>query len=711
MAQTFANWDGTGLEEEVLALITAGLHLSQLYSSSARGGRGTLHANSDMTISSGANATPITAISELSNGSILRFNDNGALNLGSYFAGAGNDLTIHFITDDGSISFPVKGNLSTTGGGYANFNVPSADRLVLRQITSGEVFIFALTRPSAVVITPPPVAPTVRISVSPTETNEGGSLTVTATASDTDGTIQSVTFLRNNVIAETDTSDPYTYIYDSASAGMHTFTATAIDDDGLIGTSNTLTVSVNALPTVSILASSTRVNEGGSVTLTATAADSDGTIASVEFKRNGTIVKTDTSSPYNYSYDSATIGTHSFLAVATDNDGATKTSNTVTVAVKAKLTISLAVSPAEITLGQEVTLTAIVANNDGIITQVVFVEGANQNTYANPVSSTVTHTYTPTETGEVTFSAFATDKIGSFALSEEVTFTVIAPVPDPVVPDPDPVVPDTNPTAPTISNIGIATGVSLSQTLPVGVGGNAPLTYQIISTLPTGFTFNADTRVLSGSSNEGSNTLISYIVVDADNDTALAQFRLIVTIPDTNPTAPTIPDITINAETSLSQILALGTGGNAPLSYALATLPTGFTFDPLTRSLSGSSATASNTLLTYTVTDDDGDFNTSQFRLTVTVPVPDPVVPDPIVPVPKPKPKPVVPEPVPSFEPLCQLQLVAVEDCPVSPITIEKCQLQLVAVEDCPVSPITIEKCQLQLVAVEDCPVEILTLN
>ena len=208
---------------------------------------------------------------------------------------------------------------------------------------------------------------------------------------------------------------------------------------------------------------------------------------------------TDTSSPYIYSYDSATIGTHSFLAVATDNDGATKTSNTVTVAVKAKLTISLAVSPAEITLGQEVTLTAIVANNDGIIRQVVFVEGANQNPYTNPVSSTVTHTYTPTETGEVTFSAFATDEIGSFALSEEVTFTVIAPVPDPVVPDPDPVVPDTNPTAPTISNIGIATGVSLSQTLSVGSGGNAPLSYTL-TPLPTGFTFNVDTRLLSGSS-------------------------------------------------------------------------------------------------------------------------------------------------------------------------------------------------------------------
>ena len=216
---------------------------------------------------------------------------------------------------------------------------------------------------------PSNVNPTVSISASSTSITEGGSVTVTATASDSDGTIQSVRFRRNGITRKTDTSSPYSYIYRSASAGTHRFQATATDNDGATKTSNTVTVTVNAKPTVSISASSTTITEGGSVTVTATASDSDGTIQSVKFRRNGSTVKTDTSSPYNYIYRSASVGTHSFQATATDNDGATKISNTVTVTVNerpnAAPSATLTVSDSTPNQGQRITITGTYTDSNG----------------------------------------------------------------------------------------------------------------------------------------------------------------------------------------------------------------------------------------------------------------------------------------------------------------------------------------------------------
>ncbi len=62
------------------------------------------------------------------------------------------------------------------------------------------------------------------------------------------------------------------------------------------------------------------------ITLKATAADADGTVAEVAFYANGTLLGKDTSSPYSFAWDGAAAGNYSVTAVARDNDGATKTS-------------------------------------------------------------------------------------------------------------------------------------------------------------------------------------------------------------------------------------------------------------------------------------------------------------------------------------------------------------------------------------------------
>lgn len=79
-----------------------------------------------------------------------------------------------------------------------------------------------------------------------------------------------------------------------------------------------------ASPTVAITAPA---NGSGSVapatfTVTASASYSGGTVAKVDFQRNGVTVGTATTAPYSYSEMALPAGTYSYVAVATANDGA-----------------------------------------------------------------------------------------------------------------------------------------------------------------------------------------------------------------------------------------------------------------------------------------------------------------------------------------------------------------------------------------------------
>jgi hypothetical protein len=91
----------------------------------------------------------------------------------------------------------------------------------------------------------------------------------------------------------------------------------------------------NQPPSVSITAPADgmRFTAPADFTVRATASDSDGTVSRVQFFRNGTLVRTDTSSPYTYTVNNLGRGTYTFTAVATDDDGAT-TSAPITITVR-----------------------------------------------------------------------------------------------------------------------------------------------------------------------------------------------------------------------------------------------------------------------------------------------------------------------------------------------------------------------------------------
>lgn len=171
---------------------------------------------------------------------------------------------------------------------------------------------------------------------------------VEAAATDSDGTVQRVSFLANGVLIGESTSAPYSIIWGNAAPGTYTLKAVASDDRFGTGTSAPVTVVVNdnVPPTVSLTApaNGAAYTSPAVVTLEATAADSDGGVQQVEFFANGISIGVDTAPPYSLVW-SAPVGTYMLKAVATDSGNASSPSGTVNIVVNplpGRLNVALA---------------------------------------------------------------------------------------------------------------------------------------------------------------------------------------------------------------------------------------------------------------------------------------------------------------------------------------------------------------------------------
>ena len=72
------------------------------------------------------------------------------------------------------------------------------------------------------------------------------------------------------------------------------------------------------------------------ITITATASDSDGNVTRVEFRDGTTVLGQDTSAPYSFTWRNVPPGSHVLTARATDNRGAATTSGGVGIVVLRK---------------------------------------------------------------------------------------------------------------------------------------------------------------------------------------------------------------------------------------------------------------------------------------------------------------------------------------------------------------------------------------
>ncbi len=131
----------------------------------------------------------------------------------------------------------------------------------------------------------------------------------------------------------------------TAAAGAWTFTATvrdAQDPSRQASCPYTLTVatSQNKPPVVTLSTSSSGVVPvGAPVTLTAVAADSDGTIARVDFFVNGQAAGSDSAAPFTFAWVARDGGPYAITATAIDDDGAAATSFALNLLTSAEVVI------------------------------------------------------------------------------------------------------------------------------------------------------------------------------------------------------------------------------------------------------------------------------------------------------------------------------------------------------------------------------------
>ena len=270
-------------------------------------------------------------------------------------------------------------------------------------------------------------------------------ITLTASASDPDGTVAKVEFYRGGTtLIGTATAPPYTITWSNVATGSYSLTAKATDNLGKSTTSTAVSIAVTAAtnqpPTVSLTAPSSGATytAPASISLAASASDPDGTVSKVEFFSGSTLLATATTPPYTYTWSGVAAGAYTLTAKATDNSGAATTSSAATISVGPANVPPLVAITAPTNCGpfdpaSAITLQADAVDPDGTVTKVEFYQGstligtvANPAPYADPRNAYALN-WSGMSAGTYSITAKAYDNKGASTTSTAMTVTVSAP--------------------------------------------------------------------------------------------------------------------------------------------------------------------------------------------------------------------------------------------------------------------------------------------
>ena len=408
-------------------------------------GTQTVYAMANQTFTYGAITTPVTFnVSGSANGtSVTMTSPNDGQH---FYAGDAVPLAVK-VTDPGGIltrieyyaSVPENGGLIATAtqapwtGSWANvaardYGVSATGYYAGGKVTSQLVIIHVAAD----------VAPTIYMT-SPHSSNVfyvGQPVPIVTSAYDPDGTIAKVEFFANGALLGTLTSPPYTFNWVPTTPGAFSLTAKATDDHGVTASTVTnttyaidVTVVANAAPSISLVLpqSGQQFAAGGTINLVATAADSDGTVARVDFYAGTTMVGSATAAPFASVWNGVPAGSYALTAQSVDNHGAVATSAAVTVSVQPlALTVTTPAEGASIATdfvlirgtfqappNSGITVNGKVATSDGqgnfFVNNVPLSPGANTLTItlASADGQTSTLTRTVTSTGQAPFQISA----------------------------------------------------------------------------------------------------------------------------------------------------------------------------------------------------------------------------------------------------------------------------------------------------------------
>jgi hypothetical protein len=256
--------------------------------------------------------------------------------------------------------------------------------------------------------------------VAPATVTLNATATATSTATSANP-IARVDFYWENSLLGTDTTSPYSFVWSGMGVGSYAVRAVATDLSGLSGSSptGTFVVVANTPPSVSLVPPSTSYVAPASMALAAAASDADGSVTQVAFYAGTTLLGSDTTSPYSFTWTNVTSGSYAVKAVAHDNKGATSSSPTYMVSVGGNTSPSVALtSPANggtFTAPASIALTATASDTDGTVAAVEFYSGTTL--IGSDTISPYSLSWASVPAGSYSVTAVARDDRGAMTVS------------------------------------------------------------------------------------------------------------------------------------------------------------------------------------------------------------------------------------------------------------------------------------------------------
>ncbi len=271
-------------------------------------------------------------------------------------------------------------------------------------------------------------------------------ITITADAADSDGTISRVDFYRGATKIGEDSSAPYSFNWQNVGAGEYHISAVAVDNEGEMTGSAAVHLIVNASnqpPTVSVTApaNDAEFQSPANITITADAADSDGTISRVDFYRGATKIGEDSSAPYSFNWQNVSAGEYHLSAVAIDDGGEMTGSVAVHIVVNASnqpptVSVTAPANNAEFQSPANIIITTNATDSDGTISRVDFYRGATK--IGEDSSAPYSFNWQNVGTGVYDISAVAIDNGGEMTGSNAIHIIVKTLLVTPPTPEPPP---------------------------------------------------------------------------------------------------------------------------------------------------------------------------------------------------------------------------------------------------------------------------------
>lgn len=269
-------------------------------------------------------------------------------------------------------------------------------------------------------------------------------ISMSANATDADGSIKKVEFYNGNALLHTETTAPYTYSWKKVPAGNYTLTAKATDNIGEVTVSESVSISVSTsssslendkVPEVNITSPEVNAvyNEGATVYISAIAADADGSIKKVEFYNGTKLLHTEIVAPYKFSWHQVRAGNYTITAKATDNNGNVTISKSVSISVSApassekngiapKVNITSPETNAVYNEKATIIISADASDADGSIKKVEFYEGTTL--LQKEINAPYKITWRKVPAGNYVIIAKATDNNGNVTTSQSITVSV-----------------------------------------------------------------------------------------------------------------------------------------------------------------------------------------------------------------------------------------------------------------------------------------------